>query len=260
MSTNRKSTESVRRWFLVWTAIGCVFALQLRWYYELTWSLSIFWGLADWYLWGMLALPAGKAIGRLKNSGAGPHLRVIVYALLAPVIAALHVVLTMLVGGIGIFSAETPWIEYFEALYAKKLMLNLITCAAIVVAYERLSRTCPRRDRVFLAKLGDVSRLVSADEIISGEVCGNYVNLHTRDGVWPLRETLTGLLDRLPAEEFVRVSRSAMVSLKRIREQCSDQGALTLLLDNGVKVQVSRRYRPQVRQALKEHCKNGQGS
>ena len=260
MSTNRKSTESVRRWLLVWTTIGCVFALQLRWYYELTWSLSIFWGLADWYLWGMLAPLSGKAIRRLKNSGAGPHLRVTVYALLAPVVAAMHVVLTMLVGGIGIFSTETPWIDYFEALYAKKLMLNLFTCAAIVVAYERLSRKKPWRNRLFLTRLGDTSRLVSADEIISGEVCGNYVNLYTQDGVWPLRETLTGLLDRLPSSEFVRVSRSAMVSLSRIRGQSSEQGALILLLDNGVRVQVSRRFRPQVRQALTERCVNGQQS
>lgn len=33
-----------------------------------------------------------------------------------------------------------------------------------------------------------------------------------------MRETMTGLADRLPVREFVRVSRSAIVRLDRIRE------------------------------------------
>jgi len=172
----------------------------------------------------------------------------------APVVAALHVVLTMLVGGIGGLQLDTQWVDYFQALYAKKLTLNLLTCAAIVFIFERLSDDSPRKGKLFLTRLGDVTRLISADMIIWGEVCGNYVNLHTRDGVWPLRDTLTGLLDRLPRGKFVRISRSAMVSLRRVHEQCSDGRSLILSLEDGTRVRVSRRYRQSVRQALRDHC------
>ena len=254
MPANRTSTASIGRWFFLWTSIGCVFALQLRWYHELPWSLSIFWGLADWYLWSLLALPSGMAIRRLRHSRISISARLILYVFLAPIAAALHVILTMLVGGIGGLQPDTQWVDYFQALYAKKLTLNLLTCAAIVAIFERLSNDSPSKDKFFLTKLGDVTRLISADEIIWGEVCGNYVNLHTRDGVWPLRDTLTGLLGRLPREKFVRISRSAMVSLRRVHEQRSDGRSLILSLDNGTRVHVSRRYRSRARHALRNHC------
>lgn len=254
MPANQIPTATTGRWFLLWTTIGCVFALQLRWYHELPWSLSIFWGLADWYLWGSLALLSGTAIRRLKHLSINISARLVLYVSLAPVASALHVILTMLVGEIGGFQPDTQWVDYFQALYAKKLTLNLLTCAAIVLVFERRSDDSPRKNNVFLTKLGDVTRLISADEIVWGEVCGNYVNLHTHDGVWPLRETLSGLLDRLPCGQFVRISRSAMVSLRRVHEQCSDGRSLTLTLENGTRIRVSRRYRPLVRQALQNYC------
>jgi DNA-binding LytR/AlgR family response regulator len=254
MPANQTPTATIGRWFLLWTTIGCVFALQLRWYHELPWSLSIFWGLADWYLWGLLALLSGTAIRRLKHAGISISVRLVLYLFFAPAVVALHVIFTMLVGGIGGLQLDTQWVDYFQALYAKKLTLNLLTCAAIVLIFERLSDDTPRKEKLFLTKLGDVSRLISADEIIWGEVCGNYVNLHTGDGVWPLRDTLSGLLDRLPRGKFVRISRSAMVSLRRVHEQCLDGRSLTLSLEGGTRVRVSRRYRPHVRQALRDHC------
>ena len=254
MRTNQIPTSTIGRWFLLWTTIGCVFALQLRWYHELSWPLSIFWGLADWYLWGLLALLFGMSVRWFKRLGIGVSARLALYVFSAPVIAALHVISTMLVGKVGGFQLDAQWVDYFQALYAKKLTLNLLTCAVIILIFERLLDDGPRKDQLFLTKLGDVTRLISADEIIWGEVCGNYVNLHTHDGVWPLRDTLTGLLDRLPRREFVRISRSSMVSLRRVHEQRSDGRALILSLDNGTRVHVSRRYRSLARQALRDRC------
>ncbi len=258
MPANPTPTTLAGRWLLVWTTIGCVFALQLRWYHELPWSLSIFWGLADWYLWGFLAVFAATGIRQLRLQALKLFARLAVYAVLAPLLAALHVVLTMLVAGIGGFQLDTPWADYFQGLYAKKLTLNLLTCAAIVVIFERLSSDSPNSDRLFLARRGEATRLISADEILFGEVCGNCVNLHTRDGVWPVRDTLTGLLERLPYGDFVRISRSTMVSLRRVREQRPDGTSLDLLLEDGSGVRVSRRFRRRVRQALQDYSRGGQ--
>ena len=251
---NQTLKTTIGRWFLLWTTIGCIFALQLRWYHELPWSLSIFWGLADWYLWGLLALLFGRAIRRLKQLDISISARLALHVCLAPAVAALHVIMTMLVGGIGGFQLDAQWVDYFQALYAKKLTLNLLTWAAIVLIFERLSDDNPKRNNLFLTRLGNVTRLISADEIIWGEVCGNYVNLHTHDGIWPLRDTLTGLLDRVPCGIFVRTSRSAMVNLNRVAEQCSDGRSLILAMEDGTRVRVSRRYRALVRQALQDYC------
>ncbi len=237
---------------MVWSAIGCVFALQLRWYYELTWSLSIFWGLADWYLWGLLALLIGPSAKWLADREPRLWTRVVIYAACAPVVAALHVVLTMLVAGIGNLPADIPWTEHFQGIYAKKLTLNLLTFAAIVAVYERLAKTPKNRPAPLLAKLGHASRLINPEQIVWGEVSGNYVNLHTRDGVWPVRGSLTEILEKLPAGQFVRISRSAMIRLARVRGTESVDGAMCVLLRDAPPLRVARRYRPLVRRALRE--------
>src|SRR5262249_23731053 len=47
---------------------------------------------------------------------------------------------------------------------------------------------------------------------------GNYIRLHAGTESHYLRETLAGLETRLPADEFMRISRSAIVNLDRIKE------------------------------------------
>ncbi|MBT8079272.1 MAG: LytTR family transcriptional regulator [Gammaproteobacteria bacterium] len=245
------------KWFLLWTAIGCVFSLQLRWYYELPWSTSIFWGLADWYLWGLLAIGVFKGVGSLKDLGWRGRSRLILYALTAPVLAAIHVVLTMVVGGIDDLPGTTNLPGYFQALYAKKLTLNLLTFGAIAAVCEHLLSRAPRRDGSFLAKVGETTRVVDADQIIWGEVFGNYVNLHTKDGVWPVRETLTSMMRHLPPQQFVQISRSRMVNLDCVRELSSKSGRIRIALTDGSESQVARRHGARVRQALRDYCVAG---
>ncbi|HUP44443.1 MAG TPA: hypothetical protein VM779_02915, partial [Thermoanaerobaculia bacterium] len=37
------------------TALGLAFAAHFFLYYRVDWSLALWWGLKDWYLWGALA-------------------------------------------------------------------------------------------------------------------------------------------------------------------------------------------------------------
>ena len=85
------------------------------------WSLAIFWGIADWYLWGLLAFAIFAGVRHVKNCSWTLQVRVVLYALSAPFVAALHVVLTMIVGGIGDSPVELGWVGYFQALFAKKI-------------------------------------------------------------------------------------------------------------------------------------------
>jgi two-component system LytT family response regulator len=85
---------------------------------------------------------------------------------------------------------------------------------------------------------------VRAEEIDWIEADGNYVHLHTGGAAHLLRETLTGLEAQLPPEKFLRVSRSAIVNLDRIKElQSLFYGDFVVILRDGTRVNMSRNYR-----------------
>ena len=72
----------------------------------------------------------------------------------------------------------------------------------------------------------------------------NYVELHTADGRYLRRGTLTDLERRLDPEQFVRISRSEIVRLDAVREmQPWFHGDYRVLLANGTTLTWTRRYR-----------------
>jgi hypothetical protein len=108
----------------------------------------------------------------------------------------------------------------------------------------------PVTDRFLVKKLGR-EFLVKVDDIDWIEAAGNYVNLNVGSRVYPLRETMTGIEDKLAAAGFVRVHRSAIVNLDRVAEIVPfDTGDGEARLRNDVRVPVSRRYRKLLRNQL----------
>lgn len=106
----------------------------------------------------------------------------------------------------------------------------------------------PVTDRFLVKKLGR-EFLVRVDDIDWIEAAGNYVTLHVGERLYPLRETMAGIEHKLDAQRFVRVHRSAIVNLDRVREiEPLDTGDARAHLHGGARVNVSRRYR----QALKD--------
>lgn len=76
------------------------------------------------------------------------------------------------------------------------------------------------------------------------EAAGNYVRIHTPDGALLHRASLTAMEERLPADRFARVHRSAIVNLERVeRVVPNDSGDFDVHLDAGAVVKLSRSYR-----------------
>ncbi|MBL8860579.1 MAG: response regulator transcription factor [Planctomycetes bacterium] len=99
------------------------------------------------------------------------------------------------------------------------------------------------RDR-FVVKHGGALRLVRAEEIEWVEARGNYVHLHTREGAFLLRETLSALEQALPAERFQRVHRSAIVALPAVAAvKRLPSGDHEITLRSGARAPLSRSFR-----------------
>ena len=100
-----------------------------------------------------------------------------------------------------------------------------------------------RPSRFLVRKLG-AEFLVAAHDIEFLEAAENYVNLHVRGRVYPLRSTMTGIAERLDPARFVRVHRSYIVNLEFLDQiEPLDTGDARLLLRNGARIPCSRRYR-----------------
>ena len=94
--------------------------------------------------------------------------------------------------------------------------------------------------RILFLRLEDIDWVEAAD---------NYVEIHVGDRTHMLRETLSAMETRLPADRFLRINRSAMVNIERIRElEPTFHGEYTVVLRNGTRLTLTRGHREALRQ------------
>jgi two-component system LytT family response regulator len=92
--------------------------------------------------------------------------------------------------------------------------------------------------KVSFVLLTDVDWIGSAD---------NYVELHVGTHSHLIRETMNSLAVRLPADRFIRISRTSIVNLTRVKElQPLFHGEYAVTLNSGVRLTLSRSYRDQL--------------
>ena len=95
-------------------------------------------------------------------------------------------------------------------------------------------------ERVLL-KSGGRSKLVKATQIDWIEAEGVYARLHVGADSFLIRMPMHELEARLDARRFVRIHRSTIVNLDRVRElREPDPGAHVAVLEDGTKVRISR--------------------
>lgn len=98
-------------------------------------------------------------------------------------------------------------------------------------------------ERIPIRRQGKVE-IIELDEVEWIAAAGNYVELH-RDGRRHLyRSPLSRLAERLDPRRFVRIHRSTVVNVERVRElEPTPQGDWKLRLDTGAQLRLSRRFR-----------------
>jgi two-component system LytT family response regulator len=100
-------------------------------------------------------------------------------------------------------------------------------------------------------KSGGRVRLVKAEEVDWIEAASNYVRLHVGGERHLLRETMAALEARLDPERFVRIHRSTIVNLDRVRElEPYFHGDYVVKLHDGRRLTLSRTYRERLEERL----------
>lgn len=100
-------------------------------------------------------------------------------------------------------------------------------------------------------KVGDRVLYLKAAEIDWIEAADDLVKIHTGRHVYEHRTTLSQLEQRLPPGRFLRIHRSTIVNVERIREfQPWFQGDWILVLADGTRLQSGKSYRGRIRELM----------
>lgn len=109
---------------------------------------------------------------------------------------------------------------------------------------ERAGTPLPPRVRRLAVRTGERVLFVSTEDVNWVEAAGNYAVLHVGTATHILRETMSSLEGQLSSEGFLRVSRSAIVNLRRIKElQSVAPGEQIAILVDGHRVPMTRGIR-----------------
>lgn len=261
-----------------WTGIGLLFASHFRAYYGIEWSLALWWGLKDWYLWGALAPLVARLTRRVAPSREGWLRAAGVHLLAALVLAMVHptlaILLSALVEGLG----EASFLDAVTGLFVKRYTLSFLTYGAIagialaIDAHRRAPERVPRALRLseelerwraqapdrkpaerLLVRSGGRERFLEAERIDRIEAEGNYVRIHVGEDTFFERRTLKSLHTQLDPSRFLRIHRSHVVHVGRIdRIEPRFKGAFEVILRDGTGLPLSRTYRKRLEDRVGE--------
>ena len=103
----------------------------------------------------------------------------------------------------------------------------------------------------FIIKSGGRVVFLRVEEIEWVTTVGNYVRLHVGRDSHLMRETMTGMESQLNPDRFMRIHRSTIVNLDRVKEvQPWAKGEYVVIMRDGTRLIMSRRYRERLNERL----------
>ncbi len=110
----------------------------------------------------------------------------------------------------------------------------------------------PGSDRILVKSSGEIFFL-KADEIDWIEAEGDYMKFHVGGKTHLMRETMARLEERLDPKRFIRIHRSTIVNVDRMRKLSpSFAGEYAVILQDGTKLKLSRGYHERIAALLKQ--------
>ena len=220
------------------------------------------WGISS-YLMVFILIPFVTVIGDKFIQPQKLWLKIVTHVATALVFSILHIAGMVAIRKAWYFAAGSYY-EFgnvlFELLYElRKDYITYFTIVFVVFGYrifilrlqgeavyiseneEETQHSSPER---FLVKKLGKEFLINIDDIDWIEAAGNYVNLHVKERIYPMRSTMTNIKQILPEKTFRRIHRSYIVNLNRVAEiHPQESGDYKLSLTDGTQLNFSRRYR-----------------
>ena len=120
----------------------------------------------------------------------------------------------------------------------------------IIALLEEL-KAGPRYLERLVIKNGGRVFFLHVQDVHCIEAEGNYVRVYDHQKGYLLRETISSLEEQLDPKQFLRIHRSAIVKIDRIKEmQPWFHGEYRIIMENGKQLALSRNYRANLQEAV----------
>ena len=120
----------------------------------------------------------------------------------------------------------------------------------IIALLEEL-KAGPRYLERLVIKNGGRVFFLHVQDVYCIEAEGNYVRVYDNQKGYLLRETISSLEEQLNPKQFLRIHRSAIVRIDRIKEmQPWFHGEYRIIMENGKQLALSRNYRANLQEAV----------
>jgi two-component system, LytTR family, response regulator len=115
-----------------------------------------------------------------------------------------------------------------------------------------LGKNGPQAKQTFVIKATGQVSFVAASEVDWIEASDYYVSLHVGAKTHLLRRSMAELEQELDRDAFCRIHRSAIVKLDKVRSlQLNEAGEYGVLLKDGTRLRLSRRYKKELQSRLR---------
>lgn len=114
----------------------------------------------------------------------------------------------------------------------------------LIDALDRLQKSGEKGVAHFIVRAKERIVFVDPHDVTWIGAEGKYVRLHTASAAYLVRQSIAEVERRLDPREFLRIHRSTIVNLRRVREMHRGVGDdFVVILTDGTKLSLSRRYR-----------------
>jgi two-component system, LytTR family, response regulator len=126
----------------------------------------------------------------------------------------------------------------------------------ILSLLERVKYGAEQPSPVLRLVIREKGRIVflNLDEVEWIEASANYVRLHAGKESHLFRETISRIAERLDPDHFIRIHRSTIVDVRKIKELIPvNSGEYIVVLKNGKELSCSRGYRAALQNVIQKH-------
>ncbi len=127
----------------------------------------------------------------------------------------------------------------------------IIKCSALTEDMVKLINQFRQGGAKLTAYQGNGMFFLEPEDVFYFESVDQKVFAYCKSEVYQVKNKLYGLLEELPARDFVRVSKSSILNLNKIKRLSpAFGGRYEALLENGEKVIISRQYASLLKEKL----------
>ena len=215
------------------------------------WWPTLGYAAAIYSIWALLSWPIVGAALAIERRIKPWWARIAAYLLLWPATVYAHVLLFGLVywpvyrsarAATRGAMADIMFVRNFDT--NTMLYLALVAGTIVWVCWPRRPReAAPRTDAIEIRSRGRLTR-IPLDTIDWIGAAGDYAEIHAAGRTMLIEESLASLAERLPAAEFARIHRGALIRIDRVREIAPiGRGDAHVRLIGGEQLRLSRRFR-----------------